>query len=219
MHNTLYELTKSPSKSYYLIIYSLKFLTYNAIILSFLSDIFFKYIYKGDITIFSFSLTLIICNTIFCFIGDLILCYIESNKEFSLKYLIYIYINRIAKAFLYTIIEKQYLLILSILPWTILESLHNYVSLTQNSVFFINLRYFSYRVILPISLMGEIFSIRKMDHHSNFFKLFLYLYLILFFILELFDNYKVSERMYNDYAKIYQMKNRRKEEFIKKKDQ
>ena len=35
----------------------------------------------------------------------------------------------------------------------------------------------------------------------------------------LFDNYKVSERMYNDYAKIYQMKNRRKEEFIKKKDQ
>jgi len=220
MHNVFYEISNPPSAIFNLI-FSVKFISYNSIILSFVSDLFFKYIYDdGDFSIFAFTLYLMKINTIFCFVLDLILAATHTNNEFSIRYLIYVFLNKLAKSFLlYPLTEKQYLLAISIFPMLILESLHSYVSISKNSAVIIKLRCLAFYALLPLEFLGEAICIHKLEHHSTYFIFFMYLYLLMFAIIEFVDHFTVSERISKDYLIYKLIEYKEAEKLIIKKDQ
>jgi hypothetical protein len=150
---------------------------------------------------------------------DLILGIFHTNKDFSIRFLIYIYINRMGKAFLYEVPQKQYLLVMTILPVCLLESLHNYVCLTQSSEFVIKIRYFLYRALLPIEMIGEMMCVLKVDNNSLYVKFCMMFYLIMFCAIEVYDNYTVSDRLYKDHINIELKRQKHEEALYDKKEQ
>jgi hypothetical protein len=166
MHCTFYEIANPPTAMYQ-IVYSMKFVSYLSLILSFTSDFVFKYIYEEDISIFNFTNYLIKIILIFCFILDILLALSHTNKSFSTRYFIYIFLNRFTKSFLYDISHTEYLLVMTIFPMTVMEALHNYVCISLNNVFVLKIRYFLYRALLFVELAGEVMLIYNMDHYSS----------------------------------------------------
>jgi len=240
MYNVFQELSRKNSARYKMII-SIKFLTFSSILVSLLAELFFNFKFlneDNDLDVHglhkinnpmgivlklknfkNFTCYLVKLNTIFCFVLDLILGFTYDIKEFSLNFMLYFYINKYAKVYLYGMKSKRYLLFLTVLPMTLMESLHYYVNINNTKELTIKLRYYSYRFLLPINLIGDILSILNIEHHSTFFICFLIMFLIVFFLVELYDHYHVSNVMYREYKNYLLLTINEKQELLIKKDQ
>jgi len=217
MHNTLYNIEKPPSASCQLAQYT-KLLMNISLLLSVSSDILFKYIYEEDINIFNFTLLHVkIVIGVELFI-DALLSIIHVNPEFSWRYLLLIYMCRFTKSFLYNFSQWETVLIMIILPLSILEVIHSYLSLYLNNEKLIKLRMHCFWILLPLKYLGEAMCIYYIFHDSIAVNFSLYFYLLINFCIELYDNYLVSNRILIDNEKYKTTKAKQTEQLnIKKK--
>jgi len=201
MYNTLFEVANPPNVIYQMVQY-IKLISYVSLIFSFATDILFKYIYEEDISIFNFTLLLVKLTIGFNLILDYIVSFTQNNKEFTIMLLLYTYFNRIAKSFLYDVPQQQYLLIITIIPLCLLEILHTYICVFLNNDNLVKLRKYLFRVLLPVQLYGDMMCIYYIEHDSWSIYFSLYFYLIIFFLVEMYDNYLVSEKIIIEQKKL-----------------
>ena len=200
MHDTLYEISNPPSIIYQMVYY-IKLISFSTILLSYSTDILFKYLFDEDINIFNFTLLLLKLVAGFDLCLDLVLYASHQCPQFSIRYLLFTHTVKIAKSFLYgvsTYTDQQYLLVITLLPVMIMETLHTVLCIYPHNDLLINLRLFAYRALMPLQLFAEMLCIYYLEHHSPIMYITLFVYLIVWFFIELYDNYKVSNRFKTD---------------------